>query len=546
MVTTTWIAGSGDWNTASNWSNGIPTAADDAVFAALPMHGASDSFPFGAYTVTGGGAAALLAITSNQYSNLPYFAGTLTVGTFTETSPYADLNGNAAHLLGTAALSFTAATISGGTQLEVQTGATLGNGALILDNGTLTGTLGSLANLITLAANDIVAATGTLAGAITGTGMLQLVGDVVLANSGNTYSGGTVIGPASVFDFAAAPIQTRVELAATGAAGTGPLVLGGGTLALDRGVTVGPITAGFNGGAVIDATDQTTTVFAGPLGLTYNNGSGHALLVGAISPGSVFTGEGLDEFGGMTVQGGTGSVTVFGGNGTGLFYGGTAGDNVLIGGADLSAYSVGGGYAQQGRLVAYAPGASTLFGGGNNDLLVASGTDNTQPTNPASNFNVLVAAGGSETLTGAGSTGRNLFYGGTGADVIAAGGGASTIVAGSGAATISGGTGAAAIFAGTGRAVVLGGTGSDYVQAGAGNATLFAGSGMDLIGVVNGQAGGSLVVSGFRTATDRISVQGYAAAPVVATGGGNTVLTFSDHTQITLLGVASLPGASFS
>ena len=31
MVTTTWIAGSGDWNTASNWSNGVPTAADDAV-----------------------------------------------------------------------------------------------------------------------------------------------------------------------------------------------------------------------------------------------------------------------------------------------------------------------------------------------------------------------------------------------------------------------------------------------------------------------------------------------------------------------------------
>lgn len=532
MATTTWITGSGDWNTASNWSNGVPTAADAVVFADNPTLD-------GSYTVTGGGVAASLAVMPDPSAFYPYFAGTLSAGSFTDNIVYT-------HLLGSSALAFTSATITGGAQFEMQAGATLGNGALTLDNGTLTGTLGSLANPITLAASDIVAATGTLAGAITGTGRLQLTGNVVLANPGNTYSGGTVIGPASVFDFAAAIVQTRVELTATGAAGTGPLALGGGTLALDRGVAVGSITAGFNGGAEIDATDQTTTVFAGPLGLTYNNGSGQALLVGAISPGHVFTGEGIDVFGGITVQGGTGSVTVFGGNGTGLFYGGTAGNNVLIGGADLSAYSVGYGYAQQANLEAYAPGASTLFGGGNNDLLVASGTDNTQPTNPASDFNVLVAAGGSETLTGAGSTGRNLFYGGTGMDVIAAGGGASTIVAGSGAATISGGTGAAAIFAGTGRAVVLGGTGTDFVQAGTGNATLFVGSGMDLIGVVNGQAGGTLAVSGFRPGTDRISAQGYASGPTVAAAGGSTVLTFSDHTQVTLLGVASLPGAAFS
>ena len=186
-----------------------------------------------------------------------------------------------------------------------------------------------------------------------------------------------------------------------------------------------------------------------------------------------------------------------------------------------------------------------MFAGGNDDLLVASGTDNTQPNSPFNYFNTLIAAGGSETLTGTGSTGRNLFYGGTGMDVIAAGGGASTIVAGGGAATISGGSAPTAIFAGAGTAVVLGGTGADYVQAGAGNATLFAGAGMDLIGVVSGQAGGSLVVSGFRTASDRISAQGYAAGPVVASGGGSTVLTFSDQTRVTLLGVASLPGAAF-
>lgn len=47
--------------------------------------------------------------------------------------------------------------------------------------------------------------------------------------------------------------------------------------------------------------------------------------------------------------------------------------------------------------------------------------------------------------------------------------------------------------------------------------------------MIDGQDGGTLVVSGFRPATDRISAQSYAAAPIIATGGGNTVLTFSDQ-----------------
>ncbi len=51
----------------------------------------------------------------------------------------------------------------------------------------------------------------------------------------------------------------------------------------------------------------------------------------------------------------------------------------------------------------------------------------------------------------------------------------------------------------------------------------------DYLAVIDGQDGGTLVVSGFRPATDRISAQSYAAAPIIATGGGNTVLTFSDQ-----------------
>ena len=536
MATTTWIGGSGDWNTAPNWSNGVPTAADDAVFADNPTFDES-------YTVTGGGSAASLTVTPDPGAFYPYFAGTLAVGTFTDSVVFA-------HLLGTAALGFASGTITAGGQLEVQAGATLGGGTLTLANGTLTGTPGTLSNPLMLVGNNLLEFAGsqpaTLSGSIAGTGSLQVLGSVVLANAANSFSGGTRIGPQTVYDLRPSPFA-KVELAATGAGGTGPLALGSGTLALDQGVRVGAITAAFGGSAEIDATDQASTVFGGQFGLAYNNATGRALIVGAVLPGQEISGEGPEIFGAITVQGGAGSVTVFGGTSSCLLYGGAAGGNVLIGGADLSLYepaSNGGGFVGAPYLLAYTPAPSTLFAGGDNDLLVASGTDNSFAQSPV-HANTLIAAGGSETLTGAGSTGRNLFYGGTGADVIVAGGGASTIVAGSGAATISGGSAPTAIFTGTGSDIVLGGSGADYVQAGAGNATLFAGAGMDLIGVVSGQAGGSLVVSGFRTASDRISAQGYAAGPVVASGGGSTVLTFSDQTRVTLLGVASLPGAAF-
>ena len=530
MVTTTWTAGSGDWNTASNWSDGVPTAADDAVFA-------NSQAPGGTYTVTGDGAAASLSLlaTGDSYS----FAGTHPVGTFVDDSYD--------QLLGGAGIDFGSATIQGGSQLLLLTGATLGSGALTLDDGTVALASGVLANPLTLVKNDGVSGkTGTLSGLISGAGELHLVDNVVLDNPGSTYSGGTAIGMDDVYD----PFRTgldHVEIGAGTAAGSGPIGLGSGTLTLDPGAVVGPISAAFGlpGTAEVDATDQVLTVFAGPTGLTYNNGGSHATIVGLIQPVSGL-GYGQPKiFGSMTVQGGTGSVTVYGGNEGGVFHGGTAGHNLLFGGADLSGFAPveDGGYLQDGS--AYSPGPVTMSGGGDDDLLVAGGTDNSYPS-AASKANVLVAGAGRETLTGSGSTGRNLFFGGSGADVIAAGGGASTVVAGIGIATISGGSGAAAIFAGAGTAVVLGGTGADYVQAGAGNATLFAGAGMDIVGVVDGQAGGSLVVSGFRTGTDRISVQGYAAAPVIATDGGNTVLTFADHTRVTLLGVASLPGGAFA
>ena len=533
MATTTWVAGSGDWNTASDWSNGVPTAADDAVF--------NDASTGGGYTVTGGGAAASLLVGGASGPNAlgPTFAGTFTVGTIVDDGS-AQLSG---------LLDFNAATIQGGG-LTLLAGAALGTGAITLNDAVLSTPPATLSNPLVLLGIDTVSTTGTLSGPISGTGQLECLyfadtspdrttasGNLLLANPGNDVPGGLAIG-AGAFEYPA--YVGTVELAA-GAAAFGPIRLNSGTLTLDPGVAVTSITAATRASATINAADQAATVFAGQFNLAYN-GSGHAAVIGAtaLAPYGL---ESPGQFRTMTVQGGAGSVTVFGGNSSGVFYGGSAGGNVLVGGADLSSEQLSpGGTAITGPYVGRVPAPVTLVGGGSNDLLVASGTGPLGQFGP----NVIVAGSGDETLTGSGSTSSNLFFGGTGAAVIAAGGGQSVIVAGSGAATISGGSGTAAIFAGGGQDIVLGGTGADYVQAGAGNATLFAGAGMDLIGVVDGQAGGSLVVAGFRVATDRISAQGYASAPVVASAGDDTVLTFSDHTRVTLLGVASLPGAAFS
>jgi len=75
---------------------------------------------------------------------------------------------------------------------------------------------------------------------------------------------------------------------------------------------------------------------------------------------------------------------------------------------------------------------------------------------------------------------------------------------------------------------------------------VFTGQGAELIAVVSGQAGGSLAMSGFRVGTDHLAARGYASAPTQTAVGCSTVLDFSDHTRVILLGVTSLPASAFS
>ncbi len=116
-------------------------------------------------------------------------------------------------------------------------------------------------------------------------------------------------------------------------------------------------------------------------------GAGNILILpGSTGTATLFGGTG--SFGGATISAAdfTGSATVMGG--TGYYQGGSAGDNIL--------------------LSSTVNAATTLIGGGNNDILASDASGNT-----------LIGGAGAENLIGVNTIGSgNDFIGGSGADTI--------------------------------------------------------------------------------------------------------------------------------
>jgi Ca2+-binding RTX toxin-like protein len=278
-------------------------------------------------------------------------------------------------------------------------------------------------------------------------------------------------------------------------------------------------------GSVLVAGSGIDTLVAGAGDATMIGGAGQTLAFGGSGTLSFLGGSGavtvVAGTGAADVSGGMGPMTVWGGSGGGAFFGGAAGNNVLVAG----------------------DGATTIGGGGSGDLLVGARTGN----------DVLIAGSDNVTLTGAGSSGDNLYFGGPGSNLIVAGGGIDTVVAGSGATTVFGGSGQTAIFAGSGSDVIVAGAGGGYIGAGGGNSTTWIGSeaGAELIGFVNGRGGGNDQVFGFRNGMDHLHLTNFApgeaetAVDRAVVTGGATVLTLSDNTRVTLIGVTDLGGSGF-
>lgn len=246
---------------------------------------------------------------------------------------------------------------------------------------------------------------------------------------------------------------------------------------------------------IVSGNGNDTIALGGALGVVFGTGTGTDFVTGGaadalIAPGS----QSLNFIGGTgatTVFAGTGSDTVSLGAGGGLVAGGAAGNNRLSGGGS----GVG----------------STLFGGGNGDLLAARGYAQT-----------TLVANGNATLTGAASSANNIFYGLVGNASLQGGNGADVFVVGG--STVPGGV----------------------------RDTVNGGPGQDLIGILAGRTGSSITITSF-TGAERVTLLGYAggsaaeAARALATAqvGASTALTLSDGTRVTFVGVTNLTSGSF-
>ncbi len=138
---------------------------------------------------------------------------------------------------------------------------------------------------------------------------------------------------------------------------------------------------------------------------------------------------------------------------------------------------------------------------------------------------------------------------------ITNGGAADVLQAGSGNETLLGGlsTGANTFIAGSGNDSIVGGLGNDTIQAGTGTDVEYGSLGRNVFSFVNGQAGGTVTIGDFGLSSgNKIDLQGYGDAAVAqavssqVSAHGSTMLTLSDNTSITLIGVHHVSASNFA
>ncbi|MBV9756452.1 MAG: hypothetical protein JO047_05305 [Alphaproteobacteria bacterium] len=267
---------------------------------------------------------------------------------------------------------------------------------------------------------------------------------------------------------------------------------------------------------------------------------GGSALVATFVPGALFWGNSgpstYINFGGKdTFAGGVGgSDTVFAVNSGGLYFGGGS-SLEFISGANTANTVVGGSgsnviwgntgsnglyFVGTGSFTAVGQNESQTIVGGQSshaaDLFGLSGA-NVNLFSPV-NGNELIAGPGNVTLNGAGSSGNDAYFAGAGtgsADSIVAGSGNNTLVAGPGSNTLVGGTGAN-VF--------------EVDKNAAGGGTNF---------LVNWNSNDKLVLSGYGAGKHGGLPPGTHHSVV----GGSEVLTLSDGTKITFVGVSHVPNS---
>lgn len=397
----------------------------------------------------------------------------------------------------------------------------------------------SLANTINAAVKSGQLSTFTYTGGATAPGPATGTGGQVVIGS---VPGSAISIPNTdsvIVDNAAGPSSIF------GGSAVSALIAGSGGLTFVSGVPVGVenIVAG-------DTANYIVTANTG--GGTYNIATG----AGNDTVG-VFTGN-------STVNAGTGSNKIQLGTGNSFVF--SVGSDSVVGNITPVGSPGAGGTDTVDVLsgnVTINPGSSNFFVFGNDlnpvTLLAGSGSDTVAlgigggTVTAGTGGNSLLVGGlnttGTAVLTGSAS-GDRLYAIGYGTVVATAGAGNETI-SGAGGAPYGGSPSFAdnRFTAGSGNDTLLAGRGLDTLTAGTGKASLVAGTAADTFAFQNHSAGGADTISGFKVASDTISLTGYGLTPANALStavqqNGGTVITLADGTSLTVSGVTNLTAAN--
>lgn len=271
-----------------------------------------------------------------------------------------------------------------------------------------------------------------------------------------------------------------------------------------------------------------TTMSGGttPINYSSNTGGSPASFTKFFPSGGTFTvitGSGAASVSGPVVYHSSNSaVTV---TGASAVDDNTAGNNSITAGSSMQVF------AQAGDTVSASAGSTTLFGANSGVTTFSISAGNSW------------IGGGSGSIFGNSSGANSTLIGGQATSFFNVTGASNTVIGGAAGNTfvnLSKATGPESIFTNPGTSqgnmYIAMGSGAESFTGGGGNSTVIGGTGNDVFGFINGHAGGSETIYNFNS-SDNLAFYGYTAPPTEQVVNGNDVMTLSDNTKITFVGI---------
>ena len=372
-----------------------------------------------------------------------------------------------------------------------------------------------------------------------------------------TYSTTTTFNLATQIAAAINPLSTSptTEALTTTISTAGPSTIPAGIIGIVIAPSAPPTTlkgSGYGAGGI----GGVESVVAGSSGLTYTSAPNSVNYL-AIAGGTNVIGLALGSVDQVALTGGSASVfadgsgTVDVGGATATVLASTAGNTIFGSGSDFVVLA-------SGDFAGLSGASPTVFGGIGPDTIALTGSTNAVFSGAATGSetvfgglsntvftngsNLVFVAGPSpetDVIVG-GANSQITYFGSTSAATISAGAGNETLNAAGSSSPIDfvAGSGQTSIAAGSGNTTVFGGTGANSVT---------GGSAVDTFAFVNGQGGGSELISNF-TASDNVVLLSFGTNQVanalatstatVVGGVAGTQITLGDSTKVTFVGTS--------